>query len=484
MEGTGEAAGSSFSRVPTESSTGSTSTQGLSEIPASDRTTLCKLCFLPSDPDRLGTLYQYVVNPVDEVYCGHFFCLLFSSGLDQNGDDEEEIKGFRTQDILKEWRRGQRLKCFYCHKRYSTVGCPAKGCKKSFHLPCGLDNGGLPQFNDDFAFFCKDHRPSQEGSLPGARDGESPSCGVCLEDISGQDMKQSEGEGKFLSDFYLWAPCCNGWYHRHCVESLAKSTGYFFKCALCNNKVDFEKEMKKFGVHVPERDAAWEVDDSTAFEDLLERHGHCDAEECLCPDGRTEDVDYTPWEVILCRCCGAQGIHLQCGNLPGNVEHPKWTCTSCKKVLSALPPTYINHYRRVINDCTKVDMRARNLLRNTTFTLQDGRLVAQNESARITAPYSEGPVLSVTRPEAQPEHPVSEPEITEPPEKDDTVVGVNETGNQSPRKRKEFEVKCERVMKRLKKAADPKQRSILTYFSTKSPKKGKEPTRLVLSKRE
>ena len=186
-----------------------------------------------------------------------------------------------------------------------------------------------------------------------------------------------------------------------------------------------------------------------------------------------------PWLFqILCRCCGAQGIHLQCGNLPGNVEHPKWTCTSCKKVLSALPPTYINHYSRVTNDCTKVDTRARNLLRNTTFTLQDGRLVAKSESVRIIAPYSEGPVLSVTRPEAEPEHPVSEPEITESPDKAGTVVCINETGDQkSPRKRKDFDVKCERVMKRLKKTSDPKQRSILTYFSMKSPKKGKEPTR-------
>ena len=56
-----------------------------------------------------------------------------------------------------------------------------------------------------------------------------------------------------MSDSYLWAPCCNGWYHRNCVESLAKSTGYFFKCALCNNKEVFENEMKKFGVYVPER---------------------------------------------------------------------------------------------------------------------------------------------------------------------------------------------------------------------------------------
>ena len=66
-------------------------------------------------------------------------------------------------------------------------------------------------------------------------------------------MKECQSGGKFLSDSYLWAPCCNGWYHRNCVESLAKSTGYFFKCALCNNKEVFENEMKKFGVYVPER---------------------------------------------------------------------------------------------------------------------------------------------------------------------------------------------------------------------------------------
>ena len=102
--------------APAASAAGSTlPTLGLSEIPTNDRTTLCKLCFLPSDPDRLGVLYQYVVDPVNEIYCAHFFCLLFSSGLDQNGDEEEEIMGFRTRDILKEWRRGQRLKVSYTY---------------------------------------------------------------------------------------------------------------------------------------------------------------------------------------------------------------------------------------------------------------------------------------------------------------------------------------------------------------------------------
>ena len=58
------------------------------------------------------------VDRETEVYCAHYFCLLFSSGLEQNGEDEEEMKGFLAADVLKEWRRGQRLKCFSCTKKW------------------------------------------------------------------------------------------------------------------------------------------------------------------------------------------------------------------------------------------------------------------------------------------------------------------------------------------------------------------------------
>ena len=50
-------------------------------------------------------------------------------------------------------------------------------------------------------------------------------------------------------------------------------------------------------VYVPEQDAAWELE-GDQFEDLLERHGRCDAETCICPKGRHEDVDYTVWEIV------------------------------------------------------------------------------------------------------------------------------------------------------------------------------------------
>ena len=105
----------------------------LIEIPKSDTTSKCKLCFHPAANENidLGPLYEYAKDPLCEVYRAHYYCLLFryvvlhilapsspfnvvifdcSSGLDQNGGEDDEVKGFLTKDILKEWRRGQRLK--------------------------------------------------------------------------------------------------------------------------------------------------------------------------------------------------------------------------------------------------------------------------------------------------------------------------------------------------------------------------------------
>ena len=99
----------------------------LAEVTHTDLTTLCKLCFRPAqDPDvglKLGPLYSY-------GHCqAHLYCLMFSSGLEQGGEEEEGIKGFLVEDIVREWRRGSRLKCCHCKQTYATVGCVGKGCK-------------------------------------------------------------------------------------------------------------------------------------------------------------------------------------------------------------------------------------------------------------------------------------------------------------------------------------------------------------------
>ena len=103
----------------------------------------------------------------------------------------------------------------------------------------------------------------------------------------------------------LWTPCCNGWFHRNCIEKTAENAGlHFFKCPLCNNKDDFTEEMQQFGIHIPDRDANWET--ARMFDDQLQRHDKCDADTCTCPGGRKFDEEDTPWEIMLCVCCGAQ----------------------------------------------------------------------------------------------------------------------------------------------------------------------------------
>ena len=153
-------------------------------------------------------------------------------------------------------------------------------------------------------------------------------------------MELEDGECKE----FLWTPCCGGWFHRSCIEQTAENAGtHFFKCPLCNNKDDFTQEMLEFGVYIPDRDANWES--AGTFDDQLQRHDTCDADTCRCPHGRKFNEEDTPWEIMLCVCCGAQGIHVECGQL--DVSRPRWKCPLCKPVVASLPNKPISVFTRV-----------------------------------------------------------------------------------------------------------------------------------------
>lgn len=171
--------------------------------------------------------------------------------------------------------------------------------------------------------YCAAHRPLQTISpdvLMQVKD-TTATCAICLEDAEPRD---------FLST--LWAPCCkkNAWFHRNCVQKLALNFGYFFKCPLCNDKKVFRDAMSHFGIYIPEQDASWELEPD-AFRDLQHRHNSCDANHCVCPQGRSHEMVGTRWELVLCRYCGAQGIHVGCGKLKWS--NPEWECDSCTLML-------------------------------------------------------------------------------------------------------------------------------------------------------
>jgi hypothetical protein len=88
--------------------------------------------------------------------------------------------------------------------------------------------------------------------------------------------------------------------------------------------------MLDFGIYIPEQDASWELVPN-AFQELLHRHNRCDAKQCLCPKGRVHEMAGTRWELVLCKYCGSQGIHIGCG--PLKWLNPEWVCDECQTML-------------------------------------------------------------------------------------------------------------------------------------------------------
>jgi hypothetical protein len=176
---------------------------------------------------------------------------------------------------------------------------------------------------------------------------------------------------------------------------------------------------------------------------------------------------------------------LHCGNLPTSVEHPKWTCFSCKEVLKVLPPTYKNLYHPVANNSTKVNEKRKRVLLNTTFKITDGAISADADRLKITAEYPEGPVVpsaifAAEEPDES-DQAAEDKECTSEPVS--LVDDFEEAGNKDEvakavksRNRKASECKNSPMghsTKKRKLNSDPKQRSILAFLKAMSPKKNK-----------
>ncbi|XP_034370533.1 G2/M phase-specific E3 ubiquitin-protein ligase [Arvicanthis niloticus] len=248
----------------------------------------------------------------------HYYCLLMSSGIWQRGKEEEGVYGFLIEDIRKEVSRASKLKCTVCKKTGASIGCVVPQCKRSYHLPCGLQKECIFQFTDNFASFCWKHRPVQaitsnkySGSLP---------CTICLEFVE-----------PIPTYNILQSPCCkNAWFHRDCLQVQAINAGvFFFRCTLCNNTDIFQKEMLRMGIHIPEKDASWELEEN-AYQELLQSHDRCDVRRCHCKNGRDYNEPNSKWEVKRCQSCGSSGTHLACSSLQSWEQN--WDCLDCRRI--------------------------------------------------------------------------------------------------------------------------------------------------------
>ncbi|XP_067134314.1 G2/M phase-specific E3 ubiquitin-protein ligase-like [Centruroides vittatus] len=273
----------------------------------------------------------------------HYYCLLLATDIEQHGDDDEGILGFLPHDIHKVIKKGRRTKCAYCELMGATIYCIIKKCPNVFHLICGLQQGTLHQYFGQFKSYCHIHRPKQK--VPPEYIKEDVKCLICLNNVHG-----------FVSNDSLWPPCCkNVWFHRICIQKLALSTGYFFKCPLCNNVDLFGEAMKKQGIYIPSRDALWELEEN-AYSDLLFSYSRCDAVTCYCPKGRTYSSNESEngfWKLLLCETCGSQGCHRKCSNL-ALINH--WECSNCREITQNMLPVKKKKKKRFHKKCKNIQV--------------------------------------------------------------------------------------------------------------------------------
>ncbi|XP_056416044.1 histone-lysine N-methyltransferase SETDB2 [Hyla sarda] len=126
-------------------------------------TGICALCNM-SDTDHITGKLQKMP---DRDIVAHYNCMLYSPGV-ISIDSQEDIEGFDFQisTVLKEIKRGKKLRCSHCKKNGATVGCDVQSCKKTYHFPCLIKANGYPS-QDKFVVYCELHKATDNEDSDG-----------------------------------------------------------------------------------------------------------------------------------------------------------------------------------------------------------------------------------------------------------------------------------------------------------------------------
>ena len=76
---------------------------------------------------------------------------------------------------------------------------------------------------------------------------------------------------------------------------------------------------------------------------------------------------------ILCKYCGAQGIHVKCGNLPLD-DKVTWRCHFCKDVVKKLPPRAKHSFKKIQSKKCLKKVQLKKVLQNSTFSVKNGKI--------------------------------------------------------------------------------------------------------------
>ncbi|XP_051649086.1 uncharacterized protein LOC127473481 [Manacus candei] len=274
--------------------------------------------------------------------CAHENCLFFANNFPDRPVHRGGLWCLHSWEIRAVVSQAAEQNCCICGQSGATIYCCGRHCELSFHLPCAKQGRCVTQFHRPYRAFCPTHSPEQAVEAtpePGTH------CLICMEPV----------EDRKTFSTMVCPACKTAWFHRDCIQvgvvpsprgaqqglsstraslwlfmfllqGQALHSGYFsIQCPLCRNCDAFRKDMLTMGIRIPYRPPTWES--FNAFDELGDRHMHCDARECLFPGGRQEADEEGPWELLLCSSCAAEGTHRRCSGLRNSIT--SWECDGC-----------------------------------------------------------------------------------------------------------------------------------------------------------
>lgn len=253
--------------------------------------------------------------------------------MQQNGADDEGILGFLPEDIKKIAAKHRNDKCFYCAEKSATILCRNTKCRRMFHQICGHQNKCSFEFSGDFRAFCHAHVEKHEFV-----EMKIDFCPSCLEELNQQDY-----------DAVRWIPSCecnSAYMHLECMRKWALAAGYFFKCVCSRQSEEYSDLIRSRGVFVPMEDAKWETTRG-AYNSMYQLRYECEADECVCPNGRgfNRSKRNSRWYLKKCSMCGSNTIHNACR--PEDAPEA-FICSACNaaSLLEASTSTASNAQKR------------------------------------------------------------------------------------------------------------------------------------------
>lgn len=132
-------------------------------------------------------------------------------------------------------------KCHYCKKMGASIGCCKKFCRRSFHLPCAIANDCQFQFVDTYKSFCHSHNNIE---TPQQIHENDQLCSICWKEM-----------GEYHETRSIQTSCCKNelWSHKRCFLKATQTTGFDSNCASCGDIDEFQNEITRKGIFIPNR---------------------------------------------------------------------------------------------------------------------------------------------------------------------------------------------------------------------------------------